>query len=108
MAHRKEYELLQTRFFHHILKEPEAEIHSNFLFLDFGCSEGWAVYQFSKQGLQACGVDIENSYESVQKPCKDEGLIQADTEIFHIINMDYYKTPFDDDMFDFIMSYQVF
>lgn len=108
MSHRKEYELLQTQFFQKMLKELGSEINSNSLILDFGCGEGWAVYQFRKQGLQAFGVDIENSYESVQKICKDEMLTQVNTEIFRTIEMDHYKIPFDDDMFDYVISDQVF
>jgi SAM-dependent methyltransferase len=91
-----------------MLKELGSEIQPDSLILDFGCGEGWAVYQFRKQGLQAFGVDIENSYESVQKQCKEEGLIRADAEIFHTIDMNQYKIPFEDDTFDFVISDQVF
>lgn len=108
MTHRKEYALLQTRFFQDMLRDLGAEIQPHSLILDFGCGEGWTVYQLRKQGLQAFGVDIENSYESLQKQGRDEGLIPPDEEIFHTIDMNQYKIPFDDDTFDVVISDQVF
>jgi len=45
MIHRKEYELYQATFFQGMLRELGSEITPHALILDFGCGEGWAVYQ---------------------------------------------------------------
>src|SRR6266516_405073 len=108
MMHRKEYELVQVNFFQHMLKEMGSEMVFHSLILDFGCGEGWAVYQFRKKGLNAFGVDIENCYDNVQKLCKDEEMIRADEDIFRTIDVNNYSIPFDDDTFDFVISDQVF
>jgi SAM-dependent methyltransferase len=103
-----QYELIMVRFFLDILNELDSKVDSHSVILDFGCGEGWAVYQYRKMGLQAFGVDIINSSAHVQKLCKKERLVGEDEDIFRTIDMDNYRIPFDDDTFDFVMSDQVF
>jgi SAM-dependent methyltransferase len=105
---RKEYELLQVNLFQNILKDLGSEVNSDALILDFGCGEGWAVYQYRKQGLRAFGVDILNRYESARKLCEDEGLSHANEDVFRTIEMMNYRIPFDDGTFDVVVSDEVF
>jgi SAM-dependent methyltransferase len=108
MIQREEYELLQVHFFQHMLKELGSEMKAHSLVLDFGCGEGWTVYQLRRQGINAFGVDIVNCYNNVQKLCKDEGIIKTDQEIFYTMDVNNYTIPFDNDTFDVVISDQVF
>lgn len=108
MTPRREYERLQVIFFLNMLKELGTEVTSDSLLLDFGCSEGWSVYQYRKKGIKAYGVDVVNSHDNVQQICKDEGIIKADEDILRTIDMNNYKIPFEDNTFDVIVSDQVF
>ncbi|MFL5626164.1 MAG: class I SAM-dependent methyltransferase [Ktedonobacteraceae bacterium] len=101
-------ELLLVQLIQDMLEDLGCKINSHSLILDFGCGEGRAVYQFKKKGLNAFGVDIVDSYDTVQKLCKEEGIIKPEEDIFRTIDPANYKIPFDDDTFDFIVSDQVF
>lgn len=105
---RKEYEFLQVNLLLKILKESGSEVNEDSLVLDFGCGEGWAVYQYRKKGVKAFGVDIKNCYSHVQKLCQSEDLNKANEAIFRTIDTDNYRIPFDDNFFDVVVSDEVF
>jgi ubiquinone/menaquinone biosynthesis C-methylase UbiE len=92
-----------------ILNELGANLipHSSKI-LDFGCGKGNETYLFRKMGFKAYGCDIKNSFEATLAVCKEEKLIDADENIFGIIDLNDYRIPFADETFDYVYSNQVF
>lgn len=103
----QDIELLRIQLVRNIIRELGSEINLNSTILDFGCGSGALVSQLRKEGYNAFGVDIENYFDGVQKRCQEEGLIKEGEQIFHTINMDNYRIPFDDDTFDSVISFYV-
>ncbi|MFL5659347.1 MAG: methyltransferase domain-containing protein, partial [Ktedonobacteraceae bacterium] len=101
-------EVLQVQLVLDILYELGTSINADSQILDFGCGEGKLVHQFRKRGLSAFGVDIENHYGHVQSICREEGIAKADEEVFHSMEMDTFKIPFEDNTFDLVVSFYVF
>jgi SAM-dependent methyltransferase len=69
--------------------------------LDFGCGSGEGVKRFRELGYRAFGADIYPAFEV-------QGLDDHDGPVFRVIEMDPYRVPFDNDMFDFVYSEGVF
>jgi SAM-dependent methyltransferase len=105
---RSKYELLIVQLFLDMLEDLGTKIDSHSLILDFGCGEGWVVYQFRTRGLKAFGTDIINRYDNIQKICRDEGIIKPEEDIFSTIDLINYRIPFADNTFDVVISDQVF
>jgi SAM-dependent methyltransferase len=103
----QDLELLRIQLVQNIMRESGSEISVHATILDFGCGDGMLVSQLRKEGYSAFGVDIDDYYDSVQKRCKEQGLIKEDERIFHTISMDNYRIPFDDDTFDNVISFYV-
>src|SRR5436309_15635491 len=101
-------EALQIQLIQEMLNTLGTPINSTSMILDFGCGEGKLVHQFRKRGLSAFGVDIENHYGHVQSICIEEGIAKADEEVFHSMEMDTFKIPFEDNTFDLVVSFYVF
>jgi len=104
---KQDLELLRIQLIRSIMRELGSEISCNSTILDFGCGDGMLVSQLRKEEYNAFGVDIKNYYDSVQRRCKEEGLIKEDEHIFRTINMNNYRIPFDDDTFDSVISFYV-
>lgn len=87
-------------FWHYITKQDD---YKNLKVLDYGCGRGEILSLLLKEGIDACGVDIYHCGPSEE-----------------VLNSDLYKTgkikiikngerlPFDDNLFDLIISNQVF
>ena len=104
---KQDIELLRIQLIRNIMRELGSEISYKYTILDFGCGDGMLVYQLRKEEYNAFGVEIKNYYDSVQRRCKEEGLIKEDDHIFRTIDMDNYRIPFDDDTFDCVISFYV-
>ena len=105
---RKEYGLLIAQLFLDMLEDLGTTHNPYSRILDFGCGEGWVVYQLRARGLQAFGADLVNRYENVQKICRDKGCIKPEEDIFATIDPMNYRIPFADNTFDIVISDQVF
>src|SRR5205823_15084925 len=104
----QDQEALQIQLIQDMLNTLGTTINPASIILDFGCGEGKLVHQFRKKGLNAFGVDIENRYGRVRQMCIEEGITRANEDIFRTIDLDNFKIPFDNDTFDFIVSFYVF
>jgi SAM-dependent methyltransferase len=86
-----------------ILQELGHEIAPSSVVLDFGCGGGHFVREMRDRGLAAFGCDIEfaNDEDASSRELRDGGFVR-------LIDAERYRLPFEDDTFDFILSYQVF
>ena len=105
---RSDYALLMAQLFLDMLEDLGTHIDAHSRILDFGCGEGWVVYQLRAKGLLAFGADIVNRYDHVQKMCRDKGIIMPEGAIFGTIDQTDYRIPFADNSFDVVISDQVF
>jgi len=71
--------------------------------LDFGCGAGLAIRYLQEQGFDAYGYDVQNKSESHtdQTDLIEGGILRINTD-------GNLPLPFPDDMFDIVLSYQVF
>ena len=97
----------RVKYHQNILKELGIQLNPDSKILDFGCGAGETVYHYRKQKFQAFGVDIKEYYRAVEENCYQEKLINPTTQIFHTIDTNKYRIPFEDNTFDFVFSEQV-
>lgn len=71
--------------------------------LDFGCGAGLAIRYLRERGFDAYGYDVQRKSE----PHTDPSDLIADG-VIRVNSDENAALPFPDDMFDFILSYQVF
>jgi SAM-dependent methyltransferase len=86
-----------------IVREYGFELNSHSIILDFGCGSGKYVKELRDHGYQAFGCDIK---------MKDEENVDTrfmlQSNILRSIDQKYYKLPFEDNIFDLVISDQVF
>src|SRR5271157_2430804 len=75
--------------------------------LDFGCGEGKMVYAFRKLGYRAFGTDIAPTSGEVERLIEAEGLCRQGEQPLTLIQGEDYKIPFDNECFDFVVSWDV-
>jgi len=75
--------------------------------LDFGCGEGRMVYAFRKLGYRAFGTDIAPPSEEAEGLIRAEGLCRPREQPLTLIHAEDYKIPFDNERFDFVVSWDV-
>jgi ubiquinone/menaquinone biosynthesis C-methylase UbiE len=75
--------------------------------LDFGCGGGEMVYAFRKLGYRAFGTDIVPPSRGVETLIGADRLRDAGEQPFAVIQADDYKIPFDNEYFDFVISWDV-
>lgn len=75
--------------------------------LDFGCGEGKMVYAFRKLGYRAFGTDILPSSGEAERLIGTEGLCSPEEQPLTLIRTGDYKIPFDNEYFDFVVSWDV-
>jgi ubiquinone/menaquinone biosynthesis C-methylase UbiE len=75
--------------------------------LDFGCGEGKMVYAFRRLGYKAFGTDIAPSSGEAENLIETEGLRMTDEQPITLIQAADYKIPFDNEYFDFLVSWEV-
>lgn len=86
-----------------IAKDNSNIIEKDFVILDFGCGSGRTVSELLKIGYNAFGCDI-----AFKKDVNVDTTEIRDKKIIRIINTDAYSLPFEDNIFDLIISNQVF
>lgn len=71
--------------------------------LDFGCGAGQAIRDLQRRGFDAYGFDVQEKWEpdTDASDLIEAGIIRVNTDITAPL-------PFPDDMFDVVLSYQVF
>jgi SAM-dependent methyltransferase len=86
-----------------IVREYGFELNFRSVILDFGCGSGKYVKELRDHGYQAFGCDIK---------MKDEENVDTrfmlQNNILRSIDQEYYKLPFEDNIFDLVISDQVF
>jgi ubiquinone/menaquinone biosynthesis C-methylase UbiE len=75
--------------------------------LDFGCGEGKMVYAFRKLGYRAFGTDLAPSSGEAERLIEAEGLCMRGEKPLTLIQAGAYKIPFDNEYFDFLVSWDV-
>ncbi len=75
--------------------------------LDFGCGEGRMVYAFLKLGYRAFGTDIELPSGEAERLIRAEGLCRPADQPLTLIQAEDYRIPFDNEHFDFVVSWDV-
>jgi ubiquinone/menaquinone biosynthesis C-methylase UbiE len=75
--------------------------------LDFGCGEGRMVYAFRKLGYRAFGTDIALPCDEAERLMRAEGLCRPTEQTLTLIHAEDYKIPFDNERFDFVVSWDV-
>ena len=75
--------------------------------LDFGCGEGRMVYAFRKLGYRAFGTDIAPPSGEAERLIRAEGLCRPGEQPLTLIQAEDYKIPFDNEHFDFVVSWDV-
>ena len=75
--------------------------------LDFGCGEGKMVYTFRKLGYRAFGTDIVPATGEAERLIEAEGLSSPGEQPLTLIRAKDYKIPFDNEHFDFVISWDV-
>src|SRR5512147_992689 len=75
--------------------------------LDFGCGEGRMVYAFRKLGYRAFGTDIAPPSGDAERLMRAERLCRPRAQPLRPIRTEDYKMPFDNESFDFVVSWDV-
>ena len=75
--------------------------------LDFGCGDGRMVYAFRKLGYRAFGTDIAPPSRDAERHIRAERLCKPREHPLTLIHAEDYKIPFDNDSFDFVVSWDV-
>ena len=84
-----------------ILEHEKCKITSDHKILDFGCGRGTLVHLLCQDGYNAEGCDVKFKEGSHVKSLEDQGLIKK-------IRVHDYRLPYDDNMFDYVVSETVF
>ncbi len=84
-----------------VLRSLGIEIGEGARVLDFGCGAGDTVAYLLGRGFDAHGCDLKIRPDSAHTHLVDEGRVRP-------ISLEPYRLPFDDDVFDLILSDQVF
>jgi ubiquinone/menaquinone biosynthesis C-methylase UbiE len=75
--------------------------------LDFGCGEGRMVYALRKLGYRAFGTDIAPPSGDADRLIRAERLCRHREQPLTLIHAEDYKIPFDNESFDFVVSWDV-
>ena len=75
--------------------------------LDFGCGDGRMVYAFRKLGYRAFGTDIAPPSRDAERHIRAERLCKPREHPLTLIHAEDYKIPFDNESFDFVVSWDV-
>jgi ubiquinone/menaquinone biosynthesis C-methylase UbiE len=75
--------------------------------LDFGCGEGRMVYALRKLGYRAFGTDIAPPSGEADRLIRAERLCRPREQPLTLIHAEDYKIPFDNESFDFVVSWDV-
>lgn len=90
-----------------VLEELGRPVKKDDMVLDFGCGEGRMVYAFRKLGYKAFGTDNTLPSPEVQVLFEREGLSENEENLLPMIPSGQYRIPYDDDTFDFVISWEV-
>lgn len=85
-----------------IIDELTGGLPTGAALLDFGCGDGSEVVEWRSRGFQAMGCDVAQYSDSAE--C--ESLYRQG--VLRLISLDPYRIPFDDHIFDAVVSNQVF
>lgn len=91
----------------HVFEELGRPIKKNDSILDFGCGEGRMVYAFRKLGYSAFGTDIVSPSPEVEERLLRDSLSVREEQPMRTSPMSPHRIPFDDDYFDFVVSWDV-
>lgn len=86
-----------------IIKEFGLDLNLQSVILDFGCGSGKHVQELRTHGYQAFGCDIKMKEEE-----NVDTVSMLQSNILRSIDQKYYKLPFEDNIFDLVISDQVF
>ena len=87
----------QTRYsIWNVIKEFNNNIHPNSVILDSGCGNGKNMYFLQKKKHNVFGIDFSDKLLEI---CKNKNL--------DVINADIRKLPYDDSVFDYVISIAV-
>jgi ubiquinone/menaquinone biosynthesis C-methylase UbiE len=75
--------------------------------LDFGCGEGRMVYALRKLGYRAFGTDIAPPSGDAERLIRADRLCRPREQPLRLIHAEDYKIPFDNESFDFVVSWDV-
>lgn len=75
--------------------------------LDFGCGEGRMVYALRKLGYNAFGADVVPPSSEVEERLWRDRLSVREEKPLRTSPVNPYRIPFDDDHFDFLLSWDV-
>lgn len=79
------------------------ELSPGSMIMDFGCGSGGTVQELRNLGYESFGCD----FEFKQDKNVDTAMLE-DQKFIRLVDSHSYRLPFDDDMFDFVFSDQVF
>jgi len=83
-----------------IINDLGYKVHPDATVLDFGCGAGGLVKAYRDKGYQAYGCDVSFKDGADVAVMQKEGTIR-------LIDLQSYRLPFDDGMFDLVVSDQV-
>ena len=86
-----------------VLEELGFPVEPGSTVLDFGCGAGLAIRYLLKRGFDAYGYDVQKKSESHtdQTDLIEDGILRINSD-------ENLALPFPDNMFDLVLSYQVF
>ncbi|MBI4962368.1 MAG: class I SAM-dependent methyltransferase [Desulfomonile tiedjei] len=90
-----------------VFAELGRPVNTDDAILDFGCGEGGMVYAFRKRGFKAFGVDIAPPSPAIADRLETERLSHGEKDVLRVIPSEPYRIPFDDNQFDFVVSWDV-
>ncbi len=90
-----------------VLAEMGRPVEKDDAVLDFGCGEGKMVHAFRKLGYRAFGTDIEHLSGEAERLIESEGLCIGGERPLMMIQTGDYKIPFENEYFDFLISWDV-
>ncbi|MEK6257016.1 MAG: class I SAM-dependent methyltransferase [Planctomycetota bacterium] len=102
------HSLAEVQMYRNMAAELGLELMPGANVLDFGCGDGGTVLQFRRQGFRSYGIDIVPGFEQCMRLCRQEELAKPGEEPCRLVSLDDYWIPFEDNLFDFIWSNQVF
>ncbi len=91
----------------HVFADLGHEVKKDDNILDFGSGAGRMVYAFRKLGYRAFGTDIVSPSAEVEQIMEQEQLCGLGERPLTTIQIEDYKMPFEDDYFDYVVSWDV-